>query len=166
MIAGKFLGIILIIAFYGLDFTVGNEVSGIFSTQIFLPTTDATYFVNSISDFSMLLFLAIPTLYMVIQTTILQSTKTNPRTIAKIVKFNMLKWVTSSTSTFLKIFVWSTFTVISSIIIIANTLNGETFLWIGITAGVLSLLCVWGIIKTFEIETDKIYPSNNNHTYY
>jgi hypothetical protein len=166
MIAGKFLGIILLIAIYGLDFNVGNEISGIFSTQIFLTDTNATLFVNSISDFTMLLFLAIPTLYMIIQTTILQSTRSNPRTIAKIVKFNMLKWVTSNTSTFLKIFIWSTFVLISSIIIITNSLNGETFLWIGIASGVTSLLCVWGIIKTFEIETEKIYPSSNKHTYY
>jgi heme O synthase-like polyprenyltransferase len=78
----------------------------------------------------------------------------------------MLKWVTNSNSTFLQIFIWTTFLLISSIIAIINSLSGESFLWIGITAGVLSLLCVWGLIKTFEIETNKVYPNNNQHSYY
>jgi heme O synthase-like polyprenyltransferase len=78
----------------------------------------------------------------------------------------MLKWVTSSTSTFLKVFIWTTFTVIASIVTITNALSSDSYLWIGIVAGVLSLLCIWGLIKTFEIETEKIYPSNSKHSYY
>jgi hypothetical protein len=166
MIAGKFIGVISIIIAYNLEFEVGNEINGIFSTQIFLANESSTLFVNSMSDLLMILVLALPTLYMIVRTTIFQNTRTNPRTIAKVVKFNMLKWVTSSNSTFLQIFIWTTFLLISSIIAITNSLSGESFLWIGITAGVLSLLCVWGLIKTFEIETNKVYPNNNQHSYY
>jgi hypothetical protein len=166
MIAGKFVGVMAIIIAYNLQFEIGNEISGIFSTQIFLANQSNTLFVNSISDLLMLLVLALPTLYMIIHTTILQKTKTNPRTIAKVVKFNMLKWVTSSNSTFLQIFIWTTFLLISSIIAVSNSISGESFLWIGIIGGVLSLLCIWGLIKTFEIETDKVYPNNNKHSYY
>lgn len=166
MIAGKFLGIIVLITLYNIDFNIGNEISGIFSTQIFLPDNESTIFVNSISDMCMLAVLGIPTIYMLIHTTVLQSAKENPRTIAKVVKFNMLKWVTSNTSTFLKVFIWTAFVVIASVIVITNTISLETYLWVGITSGVISLLCIWGLIKTFEIETEKIYPSNNNHTYY
>jgi hypothetical protein len=25
---------------------------------------------------------------------------------------------------------------------------------------------MWGLIKTFEIETDKVYPSNRKHSFY
>ncbi|HCC67801.1 TPA: hypothetical protein DEP90_01135 [Patescibacteria group bacterium] len=166
MIAGKFLGLFTLIAVYGIQFNVGNEVTGIFSTQIFLPNIETTLFVNSISDLVMISILGVFTIYMILQTTILQNTKNNPRTIAKVVKFNILKWVTSSTSTFLKIFIWTSFVVISSIIVIINTLQGDTYLWIGITAGVISLLCIWGLMKTFEIETEKIYPSRNKHSYF
>jgi len=166
MIAGKFLGLFVLIAFYSIQFSVGNEVSGMFSTQIFLPNSETTLFVNSISDLVMISLLGLITLYMIFQTTILQSAKTNPRTIAKVVKLNMLKWVTSSTSTFLQIFIWTTFVAISSIITITNSLQGDTYLWVGITAGVISLLSIWGLIKTFEIETEKIYPSSSKHSYF
>lgn len=166
MIAGKFLGLFVLIASYGIQFNVGNEISGIFSTQIYIPDSSTTLFLNSISDLLMVLVLSIPTIYLIIQTTLLQSVRDNPRTIVKVVKFNMLKWVTSSTSTFLKVFIWTTFTVIASIVTITNTLSGDSYLWVGIVSGVLSLLCIWGLIKTFEIETEKIYPSNSKHSYY
>jgi hypothetical protein len=165
MIAGKFIGIMALIIIYNLQFEVGNEINGIFSTQIFLADENITLFVNSISDFTMLILLAIPTLYMIIRTTVLQNVKTNPRTIAKVVRFNILKWVTSKKSTFLQIFIWTTFTLISSIIVITNSIQGDTYQWVGILTGVLALICIWGLIKTFETETNKVYP-NNNHSYY
>jgi hypothetical protein len=165
MIAGKFIGIMALIISYNLQFEVGNEINGIFSTQIFLADESITLFVNSISDFTMLILLAIPTLYMIIRTTVLQNVKSNPRTIAKVVRFNILKWVTSKKSTFLQIFIWTTFILISSAIVITNTLQGDTYQWVGVTGGVLSLFSIWGLIKTFETETNKVYP-NNNHSYY
>jgi len=166
MIAGKFVGVMALIIAYNLQFEVGNEVSGIFSTQIFLANESSTLFVNSLSDMAMLVVLGIPTLYMIIRTTVLQSVKNNPRTIAKMVKFNILKWITSSTSTFLKIFIWTTFVLITSIITVSNSLRAESYAWVGIAGGVLSLLCIWGLIKTFEIETDKVYPNSREHSYF
>jgi hypothetical protein len=166
MIAGKFVGVMALIIAYDLQFEVGNEINGIFSTQIFLTDQSNTLFVNSISDMTMLIVLGIPTLYMIIRTTILQRAAENPRTIAKVVKFNMLKWVTSNNSTFLQIFIWSSFLLISSIITISNSIQGDSYLWVGITGGLLSLLSIWGLIKTFEIETDKVYPSNSKHSFY
>jgi heme O synthase-like polyprenyltransferase len=102
---------------------------------------------------------------MIIRTTVLQNVKSNPRTIAKIVRFNILKWVTSKKSTFLQIFIWTTFMLISSIIVITNSIQGDTYQWVGVSAGMLALVCIWGLIKTFETETNKVYP-NNNHSYY
>lgn len=166
MIAGKFLGIIILIMIYNFQFDVGNEITGIFSTQLYLSDDSTTLFVNSISDLSMILLLSIPTLYMIIQTTIIQNAASNPRTIAKVVKFNVLKWVTSGQTTFLRIFIWTSFVIISSSVVIVNSLKGSTYMWIGIISGTISLFCVWGLIKTFEIETNKVYPNNNKHSYY
>jgi hypothetical protein len=166
MIAGKFIGVMSLIIAYNLQFEVGNEINGIFSTQIFLADKNTTLFVNSISDISMIVILAIPTLYMIVKTTLLQKSMNNPRTIAKVVKFNMLKWVTSGNTTFLKIFIWTSFVLVSSILAISNTIQQESYIWVGITAGTFSLFCIWGLIKTFEIETDKVYPNNKEHSFY
>jgi hypothetical protein len=163
MIAGKFLGIVVPSIIYNLEFFVQNDVQGLVSIQILFTDSNVTLFVNSMSNLSMLLFLAIPTIYFITKTSIYQTTLQNPRTVVKITRLNILKWITKRDTSFLQIFIWTAFLTIASIIIIIHTLEGQTYEWIGISAGVLTLLCIWGTIKTFELETDKIYPKENNY---
>lgn len=163
MIAGKFLGIIIPIIIYNLEFLVENNIQGLLSIQILFTDKNITLFVNSVSNLTMVLFLAIPTLYFITKTSLYQSTLQNPKTIVKITKFNILKWITKKDVSFLQIFIWTAFLTIASIITIIHTLDDLTYDWVGISAGVLALVCIWGTIKTFEIEADKIYPKENNY---
>ena len=163
MIAGKFLGIMIPSIIYDLEFFVQNDIQGLVSIQILFTDSNVTLFVNSVSNLTMLLFLAVPTMYFIIKTSLYQTTLQNPKTVVKITRLNILKWITKRDTSFLQIFIWSAFLTIASIIVIIHTLQGQTYDWIGITAGVLSLLCIWGTIKTFELETDKIYPKENNY---
>jgi len=163
MIAGKAIGIIVPSMIYDLEFFIENEIEGLTSIQIVFTDSNVTLFVNSISNLTMLLFLAVPTLYFIIKTSIYQTTLQNPRTLVKVTRFNILKWITKKDVTFLHIFIWTTFLTIASIIVIAHTLQGLTYTWIGVSAGVASLLSIWGTIRTFELETDKIYPKENSH---
>ncbi len=163
MIAGKFLGIMIPSIIYDLEFFVQNDIQGLVSIQILFTEGNVTLFVNSVSNITMLLFLAVPTIYFIIKTSIYQTTLQNPRTIAKITRLNIIKWITKRDTSFLQIFIWTAFLTIASIIVIIHTLQAQTYDWIGITAGVISLLCIWGTIKTFELEADKIYPKENNY---
>jgi hypothetical protein len=163
MIVGKFLGIFLPILIYDLDFTIHNEMVGISSIQVLFSDTSTTLFINSISNLSMLLFLAIPTIYLIIKTSIYQSTLQNPKTLVKITKLNILKWITKKDTTFLQIFIWCSFLTIVSSVIIIHTLQEITYPWVGISAGVTTLFCIWGTIRTFELETDKIYPKESKY---
>lgn len=157
-IAGKLLGIIIANVVYNLDFFIDNQIDGIFSIQLYYTDTTTTLLVNSISNLIMVLTLAVPTLYFIVKTSVYQSTFENPRTIVKITKFNIANWITKDDASFLKIFIWSTFLVIASLITIAQTIQGICYGWVGIVAGVFSIFAIWGTIKTFEMEIDKIYP--------
>lgn len=163
MIAGKVIGIFIISAVFGLTFEIGNDLNGSFSTQIYFYDEDTTLFVNSYSDLCMFLFLAVPTIYFILKTAIFQSAMDNPKTIVKITKFNVLEWVTKNDTTFLKIFIWVAFLWIASAVVVINTLQDNTYSWIGILAGSISFLCGLGAIKTFEIETDKVYPDSRRY---
>lgn len=163
IIAGKFLGIMIPSIIYDLEFFVQNDIQGLVSIQILFTDSNITLFVNSVSNLTMLLFLAVPTMYFIIKTSIYQTTLQDPRTIVKITRLNILKWITKRDTSFLQIFIWTAFLTIASIIVVIHTLQGQTYDWIGITAGVLALVCIWGTIKTFELETDKIYPKENNY---
>lgn len=163
MIAGKFLGIMIPSIIYDLEFFIQNEAQGLLSIQILFTEGNITLFVNSVSNLTMLLFLAIPTMYFIIKTSIYQTTLQNPRTVVKITRLNIIKWITKRDTSFLQIFIWTAFVTIASIIVILHTLQSQTYDWIGISAGVIPLLCIWGSIKTFELETDRIYPKENNY---
>lgn len=163
MIAGKVFGIFFLSAVYTLTFEIGNDLNGIFSTQIYFEDPQTTLFVNSYSDLSMLIFLAIPTIYFVLKTAIFQSTVDNPKTIVKVARFNILQWITRDDTTFLKIFIWNAFLWVSSAIVVVNSLQGNTYTWVGILAGAIALLCGLGALKTFELETDKVYPDRRKY---
>ncbi len=163
MIAGKTLGIFLVSAKYGFPLEIGNDINGIFSTQIYFEDSDITYFVNSISDLIMLIVIAVPTIYQIVKTAIFQSSLSNPKTIVKVAKFNMLQWITRDDTTFLKIFVWCAFLWLCTGIIIKNTLEGDTYTWIAFVGGFISLLSGFGALKTFEIEISRVYPDSKKY---
>jgi hypothetical protein len=163
MIVGKFLGIIMTSVIYDLEFFVENNIQGLFSIQILFTSPETTLFVNSISNISMLTLLTLPTIYFIAKTSIYQTSLQNPKTIVKMTKLNILKWITKQDTTFLQIFIWCTFLVISSVVIVVQTLQDLSYTWIGVLAGTISLLCIWGTIRTFELETDKIYPKENKY---
>ena len=163
MIAGKALGIFILSASYGFPLEIGNDITGFFSTQIYFQDPDITYYVNSVSDLIMLITLALPTIYLIIKTSLFQSSLKNPRTIVKVTKFNILKWLTKDDTSFLKIFIWSAFLWVASGLIIKNSIAGDTYTWIGITAGLVSLFSGLGALKTFEVETNKVYPNNSKY---
>ncbi len=163
MIAGKFLGIMIPSIVYDLHFLVENDIQGMFSIQILFTDPQTTLFVNSVSNLVMLLLLALPTIYFIIKTSIYQTSLQNPKTVVKITRLNILKWITKQDTTFLQIFIWCAFLVISSAIVVIQSLQATSYSWTGIIAGAISLTCIWGTVKTFELETDKIYPKENNY---
>ena len=163
MIVGKFLGILIPTVIYDIDFAIQNEMVGISSIQILFSDRTTTLFINSISNLIMLLLIAIPTIYLIIKTSVYQSTLQNPRTVVKITRLNILKWITKKDTSFLQIFIWCSFLVITSAVIIVHTIQDMTYPWIGISAGVISLFCIWGTIRTFEQEIGKIYPEENSY---
>lgn len=163
MIAGKALGIFIVSGKYGFPLEIGNDINGVFSTQIYFEDQQVTYFVNSISDLLMLIVIAVPTVYQIAKTAIFQSTLSNPKTIVKVAKFNMIQWVTRDDTTFLKIFVWCAFLWLCTGIIIKSAFEGDTYTWIAILSGILSLLSGFGALKTFEIEINRVYPDSKKY---
>lgn len=161
MIAGKFLGILGISSIYDLGYHIDNQIDGIFSVQICYDDSATTLFVNSISDFIMILLLALPTIYLITKNILYQNTFQNPRTIIKMTHLNILKWVTKKDTSFLSIFIWSSFLLVASSIVVVHTIQNSTYTWTGILSAAFGILAIWGTVKTYETEVDKIYPKEN-----
>ena len=109
----------------------------------------------------MITALALPTFYFTFRTLLYQTSLQNPRTIVKITQLNILKWITKKGTSFLQIFIWSSFLTTSSAITVAHSIQGNAYNWVGIVATIVGILAIWGMIKTYQLETDKIYPREN-----
>ncbi|MBI2357217.1 hypothetical protein HYV12_04170 [Candidatus Dojkabacteria bacterium] len=165
MVVGKFLSVFILIALYSLQFSIESSSSSLFSIQIFLQTQEQVLNVNSISNLITFLLIALPTLYIIARKTFMQSARENPRTIVKLTRLNILKWVTSDKTPILQITIWTMFLWIISGVCIASSMSGNTYMWIGVLSGISSILAAWGMVRTFETETDKIYPRENKAYY-
>ena len=163
MIVGKFLGIFVTSVLYDLQFNIDNDISGIFSVQIYFTDSETTLFVNSMSNLTMILFLLLPIIYFIIKTYLYAATHNNPKTIIKMTRLNLLNWITKKDTSFLKTFIWCAFLWLATAITITHSIQGNTYQWIAITSGVIAFLVTLFTIKTFELETDKIYPIENKY---
>jgi hypothetical protein len=95
---------------------------------------------------------------MVVRIILFNMSHDDPRTIVKLTKLNLLKWVTDKETRFLNIFIWSFFSIAASAVVISNTIQSTTYEWVGAASFLSVIIVMWGLIKTFELETDKIYP--------
>ncbi len=162
IVVGKFLTIILLVGTQSLNFSVNNDAPTFFSVQLVLSNHTDALRVNSISNLATLLLIALPTFYMLIRKTLLVDIQSNPRTVVKLTRLNVLKWVTNQKNPLLSILIWVVFLWIIAAICISSAISLETYSWIGVLASLLSLLSAWGLLRTFEAETAKIYPKDNN----
>ena len=78
-------------------------------------------------------------------------------------KLNVLSLITKDDTTFLKLFIWSTFLWLASAIVIKNALDQDTYTWIAIFGGSISFFLVFGTIKAFEVQIDKVYPDSKKY---
>lgn len=161
LVSGKFLSTFILISIFNESLSLTNNVESVFSIQLYLSDPIVAMKVNSISNLITLLLIAIPTMYFLLRATLLYDAQSNPRIVVKLTKLNILKWVTGQESSIIKVTIWTAFLWIISGICISSTIEQGTYSWIGVLAGVLSLIASFGILKTFEKETARIYPEDN-----
>lgn len=165
LVVGKFVSVFTLIALNQIDYTIETTSSNLFSVQVYLQSTNDVVVVNSYSNLATLILIAIPTFYIILRKVFMFSAQDNPRTIVKLTRLNILKWVNSDKTPILNLAIWTVFLWIISSITIAASLTLTTHTWIGITAGIIAILSAWGLIRTFELETDKIYPRDRKPYY-
>jgi fatty-acid desaturase len=158
IIATKVIGVLVLNSVYDLDISIGNDTGQFFTTQIYISSEKDALLLNSFTDAFTLAAISLPLLYMLVKVFVQKQSQKDPRTVVKLTKANLLKWVTKEDISFLRIFVWTAFLWMVSALIIVNTINGNSYLTVGVVAGVLVLISTWGVLRVFEIDSNKVYP--------
>lgn len=158
MVSAKIAGIYLSVQAGDIQIFLENQIQGIFSVQVYITDYSDTIFANTVSDLLMMLLLGLVTTGLIVKHNLYRKSQEDPRTIVKLTRFNIIKWVTDQDKIFIKIFVWSFFTIAAAAITIANAFSGNSSSWLATVAFFFTVLIMWGLIRTFEYESDKIYP--------
>lgn len=161
MIVAKLLGLFLAVKFFDMNVYLGNELQGLFSVQVYIDNSQDTVLANTISNGVMLTLLLIGYLYLITRYLLYSKSTHDPRTIVKLAKFNLVRWVTDKNNVFTRIFCWAIFVLSACAVMITSAVSSSSYSWAGLVAFTWAIFIIWTLIRTFEIETDKIYPKNN-----
>lgn len=163
MVAAKSIGIYLSAWYIGASIFTETSTSGIFTVRFYTESSQSQFLINSISDGIMLGTMLLVNFYILVRYTLYRHSKGNPRTIVKLTKFNLLKWVTDKESVFPKVFTWNVFLFSTCAVVVAKTIQQLNPEWLGLTAFIISIIFMWSLVRTFELETARIYPKDDNN---
>lgn len=161
MVVAKLLGILLAIAIYGFPLQIMHD-NQLFSVQLLLGDLGEAYVTNSIASALLLVTMNVSALLVYAKQNLYLQTIGNPRTILKLTKLNIMKWITRPDNGFIGVFMWTLFLLATNAIVIVDSLTGKITPLLGLFAFVSTIMFIWGLVRTFEQETATIYPRNSH----
>lgn len=163
MVAAKSLGIYLSAWYLGASIFTETSATGIFTVTFYTENAHNQFLINSISDGVLLGTMVAINLYILVKYNLYRHSKGDPRTIVKLTKFNLLRWVTDKETVFPKVFTWNVFLFSTCAVVVAKTVQQLSPTWLGVSAFIISIIFMWSLVRTFELETARIYPKDDNN---
>lgn len=151
MVAGKFIGLYLVINLFGIDWGVENTPNSIISARPVLMEEDLA-FASSYSDLFLLSIMLLGFTFYVFRAVFLHSSHIEPRLVARLAVNGMLDLVKDSFEVYRKASVWLMFLWMSNIIVIINTLMGKTYLWVMLTGLTTTLVLTIILLRDVAYE--------------
>jgi hypothetical protein len=158
MIVGKLLGLIIGNIMFGLDMYIANDIQGLFTVQLFFTDARETFIANSFSNLCMNLSLFIGFIIFYTRYSLYQTSSSNPRTLVKLVKLNLLGWITSNKGGVIEATIWAIFLWSANVIAIIQTLNSSSNIWVGTACAIILVFSFWGIVSLFEKDIQQALP--------
>ena len=157
MVIAKLAGIVIAVVVFNEPLTLSHEVD-FFTVRLLFGETANTFLINTVASIILILSMNIGAMIVFIKQNLYLKTHGSPRTVLKLSKLNLLKWITKDDGGFVSAFMWTLFLLATNAIVIGDSLLGNTTGALGVFAFLSTLIFVWGLVKTFESETATIYP--------
>jgi len=160
LILGKFFGIALTIQIFNLPVILKDYIDQIFSPKGYYLEESGVLVLSSYSDLFMYIFVAIGLSFAIIRVSFFSTAKVQPFLVAKLSRFNLLGLIKSTYETYQNAAIWLFFTWVCNIIILINTINQTTFVWVGISVTLASITFTTIILQDVykEIENIRKHP--------
>ncbi|MBD3329103.1 hypothetical protein GF357_01260 [Candidatus Dojkabacteria bacterium] len=164
VIVGKAAGLYFAIKIFDLNLLVDNDIHGIFTTQFYFTSTADTLLANSISNSFMFLILLIGTLIFLIRANLRISANSNSETLVKIVKLNLLDWITEKDNFLLNLGIWIFFLMGTGVTTLRDSLINVNYDWAAFATLGITIVTLGFTVNTFERKINQVYPRDLNET--
>lgn len=151
MVVSKFLGVILAIEFFNIQWSIKDYASSIFSIGTIVRPEDLAT-VTSYSDIIMLTALVLFFSFAVVRAVFFHSTHVRPTLLLKLATNNLLNLVRDSYEIYHNATIWLVFLLIADVLVWINVALGRTYLWIGIVGAISTI--VLGVILAHDVYTE------------
>lgn len=151
MVAGKFIGLYLVLNLFNLDWGVENTPNSLVSARPVLLDSDLA-FASSYSDLFVMILMLLGFSYYVVKAVFLHSSHIDPRIVTRLAVNGLLDLVKDSFEIYNKASIWLLFVWLTNITIIINTLMGKTYTWVLLLSVVLSLLLTIILLRDVAYE--------------
>ncbi len=150
LISGKAIALYLALLFYGQTVVVMHENGRFYSVQLVVANGDFAQRVNTLADSLLLIFILSIYGYIAIRYYIYVKSSGNPRTIIRLVKLNLLNWITDRNNALIKFVIWSVYGVLIGSVVLINAVAGYTARYMGIAgmAAVVSIIVI--LVRVLE----------------
>ncbi|BCX13572.1 MAG: hypothetical protein KatS3mg085_104 [Candidatus Dojkabacteria bacterium] len=156
MIVSKFIGVFVVVLLFNLDWSLEE-----YSNQIFAfgttKSVDDAIIITSYSDLFMYLVMVLFLSFSIIRAVFFHSTHINPEIFYKLTLNNLSDLVKNSFVIYKSATIWLIFTIFANLVILANSVLGKSFAWIGLlTASItISLAVILASDVSREIKSQK-----------
>lgn len=151
MVAGKFIGLYLVLNFFNLDWGVENTPNTLISARPVLMSEDLS-FVSSYSDLLVITLMLLGFSYYVLRAVFLHSSHIDPRIITRLAVHGLLDLVKDSFEIYHRASIWLLFLWLTNITILINTLLGKTYTWVLIVSFIVSMLLTVILLRDVAYE--------------
>lgn len=158
MIVSKLFGLIIGNSMFGLNMYISNDIQGLYTVQLFFTNAQETLIANSFSNFVMMMGLLLGFTIFFIRYKLYQVSADSPKTLVRLVRLNLLDWITSNKGGVVSTTIWAIFLWSACIITLVQTLSNGAMLWVAIIASFVLVITFWGMINIFENDLKRHLP--------
>lgn len=153
MVVAKFVGMAIAVNYFDVVWYI-NYGNGLFDVY---PVVDSSslVLVSSISDIVLLICILAGYSYFVLQAVLFHDTHINPKTVARLVKMNMLSIINNSSKIYFSAGVWGIFSLMSIILVLINIFLNRTYWWIGLIGVIVFIANSIFLVRDIEDEISR-----------
>lgn len=157
LICAKAVGMAILNAVLGLNWSIQTIANAVFSIRTVYPSSNDALLVSSYTNLFMFICVMAGCMMITSKSMLFHHRKASPHFVLKLAKYDLLHLLKNSFHIYKEAFVWSVFLILTTVYIFLSFVFNQTYAWV---AGLSVMFCItflWIMIQ--NIEEDILFHS-------